>query len=65
MDTLSQSIAAIFVALGDAGGTLTHAKKILAQSLQDGAVSDPIARCIIEACASADEGLSHGVPQAQ
>jgi hypothetical protein len=49
-----QSIAAVFVALADASGTLPKARQILADALDDGVISDPVARCIIEACAESE-----------
>jgi len=56
MRTIAQSVAAIFVALSEATGALPRAKKILAQSLRDGAITDSAARSIIKACAEIPDG---------
>jgi len=57
MRTIGQSIAAIFVALGEATKTLPRAKTILAQSLRDGVITDPGAQRIIGACADAPDEI--------
>jgi hypothetical protein len=54
MQAFTQMFAAIFVALGDASGTLPDAKRILSRALKDGVITDPMARAVIGACATAD-----------
>jgi len=52
MQAFTQMLAAIFIALGDAGGTLPEAKRILSRALKDGVITDPTARAVIAACAA-------------
>jgi hypothetical protein len=54
MQAFTQTLAAIFVALGDASGTLPEAKRILSRALKDGVITDPTARAVIRACAAID-----------
>ena len=45
--TFLEVAAALFVAAADSTGTLPRANRILRDALDDGAVTDPIARAII------------------
>jgi hypothetical protein len=51
--TLSESLGAIWVALSDAmePHQRATASRVLADALEDGAITDPLARCLIEAIA--------------
>jgi len=58
--TTIQTMAAIFVALAESSGTLPRARRILSDALDDGVITDPIARDFIECIA---EGSRRALPR--